>query len=63
MVFWWVVGGALAVVLGLAWVYDQRTAARRQRLGQGPAGAVELDPRSPSPEAYWNPGPNGAGGP
>jgi hypothetical protein len=62
MVFWGVVGGALVTVLALAYWYDQRTAARRERLGQPPVGEVRVDPYSAKPEAYGNAGGNGAGG-
>ncbi len=62
MVFWSIVAGALAVVLALSYWYDARTAARRERLGQGPSRAVELDLRSSDPDAYRGTTPNGAGG-
>jgi hypothetical protein len=62
MVFWLVTAGVIGVGLGAAGLYDRRTRARRARLDMAPPGEVRADHLPGDPLAYWNPGPNGAGG-
>ena len=62
VVFWMVLTVVLVAGLGTAAVHDRRVRARRARLDMAPQGAVR-GPEDPSdPRAYWNPGPNAAGG-
>jgi hypothetical protein len=62
VVFWVVLGVVLAGGLVTAASYDRRVRARRSRLDMAPPGVVRGDHLPADPQAYWNPGPNGAGG-